>query len=249
MPSFSDTLEQELQRLLAPLANATGSADRWALILALVGQNGTNDAGLRTALDQLGAAAKALSNGNPGWDGIEDLLGQSASAVNALEAVGNAATDPAVKARLAQLGPDLAEQLTAIYLRRYHPRAYRTAATLTLVDPGVANDATDSRAAWTSDELHLERLGQLTRDPWGTLRAAYLPNDLKTAADAHAAAERLFPLLADLLAKLGLPGTNDILDLTPAVTNDPENSGNHFNAPEPEAPADDTSPVVDLAPY
>src|SRR5690349_1810904 len=126
MPALGDTLEQELTRLLAPLANAAGSADRWALLLALVGQSGAGDAGLRAALDQIGGLAAAVNNGAiDDWDGIETLLAHSADATRALGAIGSAASDPALKARLAQLGPELTEQLTAIYLRRHHPRAFR----------------------------------------------------------------------------------------------------------------------------
>jgi hypothetical protein len=37
MPSLASSLRQELTRLLEPLTTAAGSADRWALVLALVG--------------------------------------------------------------------------------------------------------------------------------------------------------------------------------------------------------------------
>jgi hypothetical protein len=174
MPSLSDALRQELERLLGPLAVAAGSADRWTLILALVGhgEDTIRDAGLRSALDHLGALADLPDSDLESWDGIEALLTSSATAMDALHDLGKAGGDPALRARLAQLGPDLAAQLTAIYLRRYHPQLFGTGAALTLIDPGrprppVVTGNTRTRTAWTSDELHLERFGPLRRHDRG----------------------------------------------------------------------------------
>src|SRR5215213_3533205 len=108
MPSLATSLRQELTRLLEPLTTAAGSPDRWALVLALIGHGqAASDAGLES------------------FDGIEALLTKSAHAVDTLRQLENAASTPALKQQLAGLGPDLAQQLTAIYLRRYRPALFR----------------------------------------------------------------------------------------------------------------------------
>src|SRR4051812_15341297 len=246
MSSFATALRQELARLLAPLANATGSADRWDLILALVGRSANGDTGLRTALDQLGGLA-ALGGADPdSWDGIDAALSASGNAMSALEQLEHASSNGS----FAHLGEDLAEQLTAIYLRRYHGVIFKSAAALTLIDPAEAQDATDTSPAWNKDELHLERLKGLTDDPWGTLKAAYLPNNLATAADAHAAADRLFPLLMAALNELGLPVRDERTPLQLPATAAPDlNGGNHFGDPEPAPESIVPTPPGDLSPY
>src|SRR3954451_14798305 len=102
MPSLSDALRQELERLLGPLAVAAGSADRWTLILALVGhgEDTIRDAALRAALDHLGALADLGGGDLESWDGIEALLSSSATAMDALQDLGKATGDPALGARL-----------------------------------------------------------------------------------------------------------------------------------------------------
>src|SRR5439155_22347777 len=120
-------------------------------------------------------------------------------------------------------------------------RIFRLAALVTLVDPwetrgsnpAVFADGVRVRTAWSADQLHLERLGPLLRDPWAALRAAYLPNDLAVAADAHAAAERLFPLLRAAAGSLGLPAAAEQRPLGPAEPDGAGGEGDHFMAPEP----------------
>jgi len=257
MPSLSDALRQELERLLGPLANAAGSADRWILVLALVGhgEDTVRDAGLRAALDRLGALANLADGDLESWEGIETLLRSSATAMDALDDLGKAGGDPALRARLAQLGPDLTDQLTAIYLRRYHPQLFRTGAALTLIDPSrpqppVITGSIRTRTAWTKDELHPERFGPLLRDPWTMLGAGYLPNRMARAADAHAAADRLFPLLAALAGALGLPAAIETRSLMPEPKTGPENDGDHFDGSEPDPEnAPPPTPPVDPALY
>jgi hypothetical protein len=257
MPSLSDALRQELERLLSPLATAAGSADRWALVLALIGHRDdvVRDAGLRTALDRLGALADLPDTDLETWEGIEALLRSSATAMDAVQNLGRAGGDPALRARLTELGPDLSAQLTAIYLRHYHPQLFQAGAALTLIDPGqdrppAITGTTRSRTAWTSDNLRLERFGPLLRDPWTTLGAGYLPNRMATAADAHAAADRLFPLLSALAAELGLPAVTQLNSSLPALVGDPDVDGDHFNAPEPDPEdAPPATPPADPALY
>src|SRR5262249_43313324 len=103
MPSFSTPLRTELARLLAPLANATGSADRWNVILALVGREVNGDAGLKTALDALGGLAKLGDGVEDGWGGIEAVLTASGNALGALDQIEHAASNGS----FVNLGEDL----------------------------------------------------------------------------------------------------------------------------------------------
>jgi hypothetical protein len=260
MPTLATALRQELERLLEPLVSAAGSAERWPLVLALVGHtaDAAGDPGLRAALDDLATLAELGDLSIETWDGIESVLAASARAVRALRELEHAASNPALGARLQQLGPELAEQLTVIYLRRYRTRMFRLAALLALVDPAEARGSNSAvfagavrvRTAWAGDELHLERLGPLLRDPWAALSAAYLPNDLAAAADAHAAAARLFPLLCAAAGSLGLLADAEQRPLLPAPPAGAGGEGDHFMAPEP--PPDDIAPPApdpDLGPY
>src|SRR5262249_40426442 len=152
---------------------------------------------LRAALDDLGALANLGAVNVETWDGIDTILNAAARATRALHEIEHAASDPALAERLAQLGPELSEQLTAIYLRRVHGRLFRLGAILGIVAPAELRAPQPARfdgsvcvrTAWSADDIHFDRFGQLLRDPWTALHAAYLPNDLRTAADAHAAAD------------------------------------------------------------
>src|SRR3954454_4741359 len=136
MSSLVTSLRQELTRLLDPLSTAAGSADRWALVLALVGQgSAAADPGLKAALDSVAQLAKLGDADLDSFAGVESLLTTTAHAVDALRQLENAASTPAIKQQVAQLGPELAEQLTAIYLRRYRPGLFRAAALMRLIEP------------------------------------------------------------------------------------------------------------------
>ncbi len=260
MPSLTNALQRELARLFEPLVVAAGSAERWPLVLALVGHTAdvAGDPGLRAALDDLSALA-ALGDANvETWEGIESILTASARAVRALRELERTANDPALASRVQQLGRELAGQITAVYLRRYHERLFRLAALLNVVDPAEAHNSHPAvfagdvrvRTAWTSDELHPERVGPLLRDPGKALREAYLPNNLATASDAHAAADRLFPRLRAVISALGLASAVEQRSLAPAPPEAPSNEGDHFNNPEPlpeEFPP--PPPPPDLGPY
>jgi hypothetical protein len=260
MPSLATALGQELARLLEPLIVAAGSAERWPLVLALIGHTAdvAGNPGLRAALDDLGALANLGDVDVETWDGIDAILSAAARATRALHEIEHAADDPALGERLKQLGPELAEQLTAVYLRRFHTRLFRLAAILGIVDPAESHDPQPAqfagsvcvRSAWSADEIHFDRFGQLLRDPWTALRAVYLPNDLRTAADAHAAADRVFPLLRAALDELGLGSSDERRSLVPDAPGDAGGEGDHFGSPEP-APEDEPpiAPIGDLGPY
>jgi hypothetical protein len=260
MSSLATALRQELARLLEPLIVAAGSAERWPLVLALVGHTAdvAGNPALRAALDDLGALANLHDLDVETWDGIQAILTAAARATKALHEIEHAASDPALGERLKQLGPDLAQQLTAVYLRRFHPRLFRLLGIFGIVDPAEAHAPQPAqlvgdavvRSAWSGDQLHLDRLGPLLRDPWTALRAAYLPNDLRTAADAHAAADRLFPLLRAAFDELGLASSVERRSLTPDEPGDPQGDGGHFNSPEPSPEdAPPSPPAPDLGPY
>lgn len=210
MPSLSSSLRQEYTRLLAPLATAAGSADRWALLLELVGRpDAARDPAVKAALDQLSALADLGDIDLDSWAGLEALLAKGGQALGAVRQLDDLASAPA------QLGSDLAEQLVALYLRQYRARLYRAAALLTLIEPAQLHETT---TAFLADELHPGRVAALLEDPWGTLEAAYLPNGLATAADAFAAGERLFGVLEGALHALGLSAGRDLRSLLPAGT-------------------------------
>ena len=183
MSSLVTALGQELERLLEPLIVAAGSSERWPLVLALVGHTAdvASNPGLRAALDNLGALANLGDVDVETWDGIEAILGAASRATHALHEIEHAADDPALGERLKQLGPELTEQLTAVYLRRFHTRLFRLAAILGVVDPSSRTTPSQhsSRVACACVQ-HGRRTSctsiaasPLLRDPWTVLRAIY----------------------------------------------------------------------------
>ena len=195
-------------------------------MLALVGHTAdvAGNPGLRAALDDLGRLANARRDVDvETWDGIEAILRAASGATHALHEIEHAADDPALGERLKQLGPELAEQLTAVYLRRFHdrssalPQSWASSTRLNRMTSGRRSweGGVSVRSAWAADEFHFDRFGPLLRDPWTVLHAAYLPNDLRTAADAHAAADRMFPLLRAALDEMGLASSDERRSLVP----------------------------------
>ena len=87
------------------------------------------------------------------------------------------------------------------------------------------------------------------RDPWTTLRAVYLPNDLKTAPDAHVAADRFFPLLRAALGEFGLGTRDDRQSLLPDLPGDSTDQGDHFGDPQSGVDAPSPPPVEFTGPY
>ncbi|MDA0171422.1 hypothetical protein OJ998_20145 [Solirubrobacter taibaiensis] len=244
MTTLATSLRQELARLLEPLVAAAGSADRWALLLSLVGEpEAARNPAVKAALDQLSTLATDLDDLDlDSWDGLQAILAkgrESYASVRQLSQISGAPAD---------LGPELAEQLTAIYLRRHRARIFRAAALLTLVDPAQPREGA---TPWLADDLRPERVKQLLDDPWGTLEAAYLPNGLATAADAYAAGEQLFPALEAVLNEFGLSVSLDLRSLRAAVTPAPDVDEGDHGHPEYVAPEDEPPPAPpgDLTPY
>ena len=134
---------------------------------------------------------------------------------------------------LQDFGRDLVDFLLAAYLMGWHPLARQIAALLTLLEPAETQDPPPVvvnvdkivRLPFRIDRFHLGRLSNLLSDPVGTLRAAYIVNDLLTVADANATADRLFPRFLGILRELGVscrygftPGDEPLLgDAAPLV--------------------------------
>src|SRR5262249_17151343 len=96
-------------------------------------------------------------------------------------------------------------------------------AVLTLINPAefhapqppVMDGDTVVRRTWFRDELHFDRIDPLLNEPWPTLRAVYFPNALASAADAHAAAALLFPMIGALLDAVHRAWSSDRRELNP----------------------------------
>ena len=200
MTSLAGTLLAEAQRLVEPLVVAGRTDAGVEMLLGLVGQpaDAAHDPGLAAAFADLSQAASALTALQDAdlasWSGLQAVADAARKATTALAAVDHAVSDPALAHRLEGLGVDLTGQLTGVYLRRFHARLFRLAAVLTLISPAelhapqppVMDGDTVVLRTWFRDELHFDRIGPLLDQPWPTLRAVYFPNDLASAADAHA---------------------------------------------------------------
>jgi hypothetical protein len=273
MTSLAGALLAEAQRLVEPLVVA-GRVDAGAeMLLALVGQtaDAAGDPGLAAALTDLSQAASALTalqdDDLDSWSGLEAVADAARKATTALAALEQAVSDPGLAHRLEGLGVDLTGQLTGVYLRRFHARLFRLAAILTLISPAefhapeepVMDGATVVRRTWFRDELHFDRIDPLLNQPWPTLRDAYAPNDLASAADAHVAAALLFPMIGALLDAIHLPWSIDRRELSPpppdaATSTDPsadDGDADTGGFPDPgdlPDPPPDPDPV-DLTPF
>ena len=234
MTSLAKALLAEAQRLVEPLVVA-GRVDSGAeMLLGLVGQSAdaAGDPGLAAALTDLSHAASALTalqnDDLDSWSGLEAVADAARKATTALAALEQAVSDPGLAHRLEGLGVDLTGQLTGVYLRRFHSRLFRLVAVLTLISPAefhapqppVMDGDTVVRRTWFRDELQFDRIDPLLDQPWPTLRAVYFPNDLASAADAHAAAALLFPMIGALLDAVHLPWSFDRRELNPPPPDD-----------------------------
>jgi hypothetical protein len=263
MTSLSHALRQELARLVDPLASAAESEHGWTLLLQLVGHTAetAERPELRTALQGLSGVAAQVEQLDDAsltsWEGLQRVLDTGSAAMTALRELEAGVGDAALATLLEDLGLELTEQLVALYLRRYHPRLFRAAAVLTLVEPSDRSDPEPAvvdgdafvRSAWARDRLRLDRLQPLLQDPWTTLGAEYFPHGLAAAADAHACAARLFPLLGAALGAAGLSWLTDVRSLVPDPPRQPPSDadlGDHLSQPPP--PPEDWPPP-DLTAY
>ncbi len=221
--SLATQLRDELARLLGPLAAADTTAGITSL-LAEIGRLDNNDA-IGTELQNLATLVSGIASLDDStlesWDGLTKLLALSQQLLAALRGLEAVVSDPSLAAQLEGLGVELVDLLAGQYIRAEHPRLHRAAAVLTLLEPAelvppqpivVGADGSLIRLPWQPELLHLERLPILIDDPFGTLKAAYFPNDLSAAADAHESARLLFPLLRGLARTLGLDSSDGVFD-------------------------------------
>src|SRR5262245_45384400 len=236
-------LRDELSQLLEPLGSLRTPAGVTAMLGSLGhGQALADHAGLQTALAQAAAVVDQLQaiddHSLESWDGIARILKIAGDAFTAAKAINKAVTGP-----LAPLAKDLGQQLVnhlfVLYIRNRWPRVHRTASALTLITPAevapphamTVAAGKITRSAWTDDVVRLDRFGELISRPWPTLRDAYLTNGLATAADAHAAAAKLFPLLGMAASSLGLRWFTDRQSLDPPPATAPDNDTDVHDSP------------------
>src|SRR5688572_29652817 len=96
MTPLATSLRQEIARLLEPLVAAAGSADRWALLLELVGRpDAARNPAIKAALDQLASLADLDDVDLESWDGIQALLIKSRQTLGAVRRLDQVAGAPA----------------------------------------------------------------------------------------------------------------------------------------------------------
>ncbi len=221
--NFQRQLLAEVEALLSPVTMAATSPWRRAEVLDALGWDLAALAGmpaddferwLASCAEAVDRVRRLVADQPP--ETLDDLTAGLETAAAAVEAVSGlpaalrgAAGAPPVEV----LAQDLITFLTVNYLQRQHPVAYQLAVLLTLIVPAGETPVsalmpavgTPVRLPRSRPELHLDRLGDLLRDPVGALRAAYFPDGLGTAAATDAGAARLFPRIAALLRELGVP--------------------------------------------
>ncbi|MGH4001155.1 MAG: DUF6603 domain-containing protein [Pseudonocardiaceae bacterium] len=225
--SLLDSLAQEIAHLLAPLARVVQNPGALDMMLGEIGViAGAEDEALVEALttwvDLTNELEALAAQPSPSFASITAVLDVSQ---RALEAVRRLSDVNGPMGAPQSFGQDLANLLIVAYLAGKHPVTRDVAALLTLLEPveeveaqpPLIQDGRLLRKPFRLDRFHLDRLGNLLRDPVVTLRAEY-GNALATADDANAMASKLFPRLVRLLRDLGVscrygfnPGDEELL--------------------------------------
>ena len=247
--SLAASLRDELLDLLAPLG-AAGTPAGFRALLASFGHTDRLAAQdpLRTALAQAAQSIDPLKSIDPAaldtWSGVQQVLNAGSSVITAVRGVEKAITDPALAARAKGLGQQIALRLVALHLRANHPQTRAVLSLLTLLAPAetavpsplVMAGTEIARMPWVDETFRLDRAGDLITRPWATLGEVYFPNQLARAADAAAAADRLFPLLAAAARAIGLRGYRDTLALDPPGPgfDGASTTGDHFSDQAPD---------------
>src|SRR3954453_3526609 len=212
--SLFDTLSHGLAALLAPVSRAVetpGSLNRLLGAIGVVPQPGTGTDALIAALNAVVVAKSRIearaAQDTPSFASIAAALDASADAFTALQQLEQSGP----LSGLEEVGRDLINLLIVAFLESRFPIMRHLAALLTLLDPAdeqqdrppVIQNGRLVRDSYRLDRFHLERLPQLIRDPVATLQRQS-GNALRTPAEAHAMADKLFPRLLRLLASLGV---------------------------------------------
>ncbi|MEP6729175.1 MAG: DUF6603 domain-containing protein [bacterium] len=189
---FPGALSQTLARLGVPVESSTP-----ALVNAI---SSLDD--LRTEI------ALVAAEDSPSLDDIVRLLQTSEKAFTALTQIDSAGGP---LAQLPGVTSELVQWLVTSWLQTHHPITHEILVLLTLIEleadqpvPPVQMQGTEvSRYSYRIERLHLDRIGQLLRDPVSVLRAAYM-TPLLTSADADKMADALFTRLMTLFRALGV---------------------------------------------
>jgi hypothetical protein len=252
--TLAGSLRDELVAIFGPIATVNTPAGFRAMLESFGHTDRmAEEGGLLSTLQQCATLVDELSRIEEAelaeWKGIAALLQTSARGFVALRAIEQTISDPAMLAESKDFGAKLINRLIALHLRMRHPRIHRAASLLTLIapvetatsSPLVVREGRIVRMSWADDRIQFERVGELIRQPWTTLRDAYFINSLARADDAYASADRLLPVVGLLADTLGLRSYRDLFVLAPSAPSDHEPSfADHFSA----APAEDGEPAA-----
>jgi hypothetical protein len=271
MATLAEEIRAALLEVFLPVTASAQYQSGWRSLLSSLGHTDqlASDPELRTALEQTSSVVKSVaaldSNELLSWKGLQSLIQLGSQVNDAVRALRNAVSDPALLPRIEHLGEELMEVLVARYLRDNHAVLYRVSSVLTLVtpvefapvEPAEFDGTTVTRLPWRRSRFQFDRIGDLLSDPWRTLRESYFPNDLAEAVDAHHAAAQLFPQLGALADALGLSWRSDLIPTSPPPSPDPPQPDDpiltmdHFATDEdkqPDVVAEDP-PSPDLTAY
>jgi hypothetical protein len=211
----------EVEVLLAPIIGAADGPRQRQLLFDAIGWDVDAITGLPVtaiddALEPVPDLVEALTDGLDISDfpKILDALqsaGEAIGAVDEIEAAVRAGL-PAIPA--GALAVDLLNFLVTRYLRARFPRVYAMLALATLIDvpdaPLAAAPITDpanGRVVYDAirrPAVRFDRLPKLVTNPAGLFAEVYWPPPgITDAASAYAAADRLFPRIADVIRSFG----------------------------------------------
>ncbi len=213
--SVLDVLSGELSKLFRPIRDVVENPLLLPQLLAEIGAESDTAGGdalakaleaIVTLLDDIDQLSDQAA---PSFSEIAGLLKAAQNAFDALRMLSESSGPASV---LTDFGSDLIDFLLAAYLMGWHPLARQIAALLTLLDPAESQDYSPPavngnqllRIPFRIDRFHGERISKLLQGPVGTLRDAYIVNDLLTVSDANASANKLFPRLLCVLQALGV---------------------------------------------
>jgi hypothetical protein len=258
---LSSALQDAFLDLLRPLQQAASDPALLAEWLATLGQTAsvTGDPSLLGIVQKAQAVITKISGLDPAtlqsWSGLAALLKDAQDIAGLLAALRAFANDPSRSQATAGMAEDIMSALLAGYLRRNHPKLFRVASLLTVIQPRetapissavVQNDVT-VRYARMLDQFNFATLSGLLSQPGQTLRQVYFPNALASGVDAWTAATRLFPVLSLLADDLGLPyqtAYQPTVALPPSTDPDPPEASEEPVDVDPDDPPPEPAPPL-----